>query len=254
MTEIDTVASMAEKSWLARYQAGERGQVWHELRQLGASVREERYAADAQAVCDEMARRARRNIDTLVERLHNQGYRFFNEPEDTLPTVPHVPPTPEVEEHLRQLESLVGPVPMALASWMRLVGDVCLVGSHPDWETSAAGDPLVFEVELSRYPGADFQDSVQSELEVWEYEPNGNPFAFPVAPDRLHKDSVSGGPPYGVIVSDQTAEGIFVGEVAMPLVSYLNLVFQHGGFPHHTGGGESGWRVRRSLAQDLLEL
>jgi hypothetical protein len=37
--------------------AGQRHQVWHELRQLGAAVREPALSERAQLVCDEMARR-----------------------------------------------------------------------------------------------------------------------------------------------------------------------------------------------------
>ena len=61
--------------WLARYVDGEQEQVWHELRQLGARVREPAFAEGAQAVCDEMARRARSNIEVIIARLYDQGYR-----------------------------------------------------------------------------------------------------------------------------------------------------------------------------------
>jgi hypothetical protein len=43
---------------------------------------------------------------------------------------------------------------MTLLSWVRLVGDVWLVGTHPQWAESASADPLVIEAEGSRYPGA----------------------------------------------------------------------------------------------------
>lgn len=42
-------------------------------------------------------------------------------------------------------------VPMSLLSWVRIVGDVWLVGTHPEWPDSDLGDPLVVEVEGSRY-------------------------------------------------------------------------------------------------------
>lgn len=60
---------MGEGRWLARYRAGERAAVWHELRQLGARVREPEVIDEATAVCDEMARRARHNVERVVERL-----------------------------------------------------------------------------------------------------------------------------------------------------------------------------------------
>jgi hypothetical protein len=48
-------------------------------------------------------------------------------------------------------------------------------------------------------------------------------------------------------------DGLFVGETAMPFVSYLNWVFRHGGFPWPTASEEE-WRVKRALARDLLPL
>jgi hypothetical protein len=67
----------ASPDWLSRYRDGQRGQVWQELRQLGSAVREPGLAAEAQLVCDEMARRARHNVEVIVERLAAQGYRFM---------------------------------------------------------------------------------------------------------------------------------------------------------------------------------
>ena len=62
-----------ETNWLGRYRDGDRDAVWQELRQLGDQVRDPQVAGAAQAVCDEMARRARHNVEVLVERLTSQG-------------------------------------------------------------------------------------------------------------------------------------------------------------------------------------
>ena len=67
---------MGSGQWLERYKEGERALVWHELRQAGDGEREPEFAQDAQAVCDEMARRAGHNIEMVVARLRAQGYRF----------------------------------------------------------------------------------------------------------------------------------------------------------------------------------
>ena len=42
--------------WLERYENGQRDQVWQELRQLGAGIRESPWIEEARLVCDEMAR------------------------------------------------------------------------------------------------------------------------------------------------------------------------------------------------------
>src|SRR5438105_3337952 len=67
---------MSKRPFLERYLAGDRERVWHELRQLGASVREPAHLADATAVAREAMSRAKRNVATIIERLTGQGYRF----------------------------------------------------------------------------------------------------------------------------------------------------------------------------------
>jgi hypothetical protein len=63
-----------------RYRAGEHQQVWSELVSLGEAVRQEPVCSDAVAVARETMRRARTNIETLINRLHALGYRFATEP------------------------------------------------------------------------------------------------------------------------------------------------------------------------------
>lgn len=144
---------------------------------------------------------------------------------------------------------------MTLLSWVRLVGDVWLVGTHPQWTNSASADPLVIELEGPRYPSASIRGHFEDELEQWHeshaLDPDAGPFVLPVAPDRLHKDNVSGGPPYGIILPDGCADGLFVAETTMPFVSYLNWVFRNGGFPG-PATSKGHWQVKQDLAKDLL--
>ncbi len=128
--------------WLNRYRGGERDQVWHELRQLGATVRESSFIDEAQFVCDEMAARARRNVEIIVERLGDAGYWFHTNDEAQSPVTPYFPPSAKASDHAAWLEATFGDVPLTLLAWARLVGDVWLVGTHPMWPTSAAADPI----------------------------------------------------------------------------------------------------------------
>jgi hypothetical protein len=243
---------------LERYRKGQRQQVWQELRDLGDRVREPGLADEAQGVCDEMARRARHNVDVVVGRLREQGYRFHVNDSEETPVEPFHPPGDQVGDLVAWLDERFGPVPMVLSSWLRLVGDVWLVGTHPEWPESSAADPLVLEVEGSRYPTTSMREHYENELEAWREWADDNPqaegFVLPVAPDALHKANVSGGDPYGVPVPDSTAEGLFVAESPMPFVTYLNVVFQHGGFPGEHAAGDAQQRVKQSLADGLLEL
>jgi hypothetical protein len=243
--------------WLERYRRGDRELVWHELRQLGDRVREPDLAGDAQAVCDEMAGRARHNIELVVGRLREQGYRFHVNDNEQTPVEPFLPPSDEATSLASWMEERFGPIPMTISSWLRIVGDVGLVGTHPSWVGSSGADPLVLEIEGNRYPGTSMREFFDEEFEQWQEwaaeDDEAGGFVLPVAPDRLHKANISGGEPYGVRLPDATAEGLFVAEVAMPLVAYLNWVFRNGGFPGPATGDEQ-WRVKQSLSSGLLAL
>ena len=232
-------ADMSAPTWLTRYRDGERSRVWHELRQFGGTISDPDLVEEAQLVCDEMAHRARHNIDLIVKRLRNDGYRFHSNDDAQTPELPLVQATSSAGEHADWLQQTFGPVPMTVLSWVRLVGDVWLVGTHPRWPESAAADPLVIELEGSRYPGATVRDYFASELEVWQEQAGEQPevdqFVLPVAPDRLHKQNVSGGPPYGIVLPDGCVDGLFVGETTMPFVSYLNWVFRNRRVPRSNG-------------------
>jgi hypothetical protein len=245
------------RGWLDRYRAGHRAQVWHELRQLGAAVRAPEVRAEAQLVCDEMAIRARHNIEVIVEQLIAEGFRFHTNDDDQTPVTPHIPPGPAASAHVDWLEQHFGPLPLTLLSWIRLVGDVWLVGTHPEWPTSAEADPLVIQAEGSHYPESSVHDFFTSEWEQWRDDSdnlNRGPFVLDLAPDRLHKANVSGGAAYGIVLPDACADGLFRAEAGMPFVEYLNWVFRRAGFPHATDGGAKEWEVTYKRSKDLLEL
>lgn len=250
---------MSTPDWLDRYRAGRREEVWHELRQLGQGVRDPALLPDAQAVCDEMARRARANIELLVGRLTEQGFLFHQNDDDQTPVTPFYPARADAADQAAWLQDRFGPVPLALLSWVRIVGDVWLVGTHPEWPETAAADPLVFEVHGYQHPGSSIRDYFDGDYEAWQEwgaeEPEAGVFVLPVSPDQLHKDNTSGGAPYGIQLPDATAEGVFVAHAPMPFVGYLNWVFSHGGFPWPTPTASNAqWSIKQSLAQGMLAL
>ena len=69
-------------TFLERYQQGEHAAVWDELVALGKGVRHELYYKDAAAVAHETMRRARHNVELLIHRLTDLGYRFVPPAED----------------------------------------------------------------------------------------------------------------------------------------------------------------------------
>lgn len=72
------MASLASGNLLRRYQAGEHEAVWADMVALGASVREAAHLEDAWAVARETMRRARHNVELIIRRLDEIGYRFWD--------------------------------------------------------------------------------------------------------------------------------------------------------------------------------
>lgn len=64
--------------FLRRYQAGERKAVWRDMTALGAAVRVEPCFDDAWATARETMQRAASNVRTLIQRLDELGYAFWN--------------------------------------------------------------------------------------------------------------------------------------------------------------------------------
>jgi len=147
---------------------------------------------------------------------------------------------------------------MTLLSWLRIVGDVRLVGTHPQWPEAGAADPLVIEIEGSRYQDSPIREYFLSEFDQWSEEradSDDDPVLFnlPLSPDRLQKDNVSGGGPYGVVVPDGCVDGLWIGETTMPFVAHLNHVFSHGGFPGRVNSA-GAWQHRARLAARMMPL
>jgi hypothetical protein len=69
-------------TYLERYQNGECVRVWEELIALGEGIHQAPTYEDARAVARETMARARRNIETLYQRLKTIGYQFVAEPSD----------------------------------------------------------------------------------------------------------------------------------------------------------------------------
>ena len=69
--------------YLERYRAGEYTEVWKELYGMGYRIREPEIHQDAYAVACATMRRAKANVETIVERLQKIGYQFGLYPDGT---------------------------------------------------------------------------------------------------------------------------------------------------------------------------
>jgi len=110
-------------SFLDRYRAGERTEVWRDLMALGAQIREPSLFPDAYAVAMETMTVARQNVEVLVEQLAKVGYRF------AYPEAVHVPPTKDTPREIEEVETRIGPLPLSLRAFYEVVGSVDFVQS-----------------------------------------------------------------------------------------------------------------------------
>jgi hypothetical protein len=217
------------ESLLSRYRAGEHKQVWAELLALGEAIHEEPLFSEAYEVARETMSRVRTNVELLIPRLHSIGYKFGIYPDGSLPAYysgEHVPPAPDIRGRIAALEGSIGAIPLSLRVFWEVVGSVDLTGYHPEWPEYS--DPLIV------YP----IDGIDTEYDYWREacEENGpeefGAFGIPIAPDVYHKDNVSGGPPYSIIVPNGTIDAKLEDERhETTFVDYLRICFRCGGFP-----------------------
>lgn len=244
-------------SFHARYVAGDPDGVWRDLRDLGLRVFDTPYREDAEAVAREFADRARRNVETLVERLQARGFRAKRNDDEGTPCRAHVPPSPDAPALAGWLEATFAPFPMTVSAWIRQVGDVWLVGDLPGWPTSVLADPLVVELEWAELGGSRsyYQDEYAAYLEDTTRQDAGLAFQLDYAPDELHKANISGDAPYGIDLPGSGIDGR-VGP-AIWFVDDLNTAFAAGDFPGalwEAGYQEPPTGLRESLAADLFRL
>jgi hypothetical protein len=127
------------------------------------------------------------DLKSLVIRLRATGFAFYH-PSNVLPGV-----EAEVELHISRIEREIGSVPYALAAFWRRIGSVDLTGSHPNWSGCAYPDALfVYPASTAAAALDDFLADRAVRLEA------DLPFKLAIAPDRFHKENVSGGMWYNV--------------------------------------------------------
>lgn len=241
-------------SYSGRYERGERDEVWRELQTLGHEALDSAGREDVEAVARSMAVRARHNVDLLVSRLSEAGFEFRSNDDERLTRPAHVPPTSDAGALVDWMERTFGPIPLTVAAWIREVGDVWLVGDHPDWSDSELADPLVVEFEASAYVDVDIRDHHRAEHRHLLETDDDSPFHIWFAPDDFHKANISGGEPYGIQLPAGAVDG-WCPALDRFFVDYLNDAFSAGGFPGGIEGcDEPPSGLREGLAADLLRL
>jgi len=161
-------------------------------------------------------------FESLKDKLNALGY-VFKYPDDVIGT-----PDPNIDKKLTVLVNEFGPIPEVLRQFYKIIGSVNFLGSHPEWKGCEYPDPLyVYDI-----------DAVLMELDQWLYEKerfymdNSEPFHVPIAPDYYHKEEVSGGMFYNVILPNSLSDPLLESEWHdTTFYGYLQICVLWGGFP-----------------------
>ena len=237
------LGSAVSRSLLDRYQDGDQLRVWAEMIQLGSSVRDPQYFDDATAVARETMRRARHNVEQIIEKLDRLGYRFTRwvdysrdlkdelKPDPSrLPSLkdPQVfqPARASAPEDLDVLEELIGgPLPLSIRHWWEQIRYVCLDGVH---ETLSPGLDPQGASPLEIWPFDGFEGDFFGLIDLTEFNETG----FQLS---LERDA------YAIRVPDRGAD-VKIRPDRLWFVPYLREVFEWGGFP--------GWKHFENASPD----
>jgi hypothetical protein len=247
-------------SFFERYQGGEHEQVWAELLALGDQVRAEPLYSDARAVARETMRRVRRNIEALIPRLESIGYKFgydwLQEHDQNFakgqPPV-FAAPNPNAQEHIAELERLVGVLPLSLHAWYGAVGAVNFVGAAPEyWQVNAQADPLyIYPIQAALEEYTDWRESRREAEDEMDVRPN----RVPIAPDYLHKYNISGGMWYNIVLPNAAVDAQLADEWHhTTFVNYLRICFRWAGLPGLERVPKPPTKELAYLTKDLLPI
>ena len=230
---------MYGKTYLHSYQKGRFKEVWAELLALGPHIRHEPLYSDACAVVQETMRRARNNIELIIERLNELEYRF------AYPEEAWKPAEKEAQDKIAEYEQKYGILPLSFRMWFTMVGEVNLMGFHPSLSTYAThlgvsghityADPLA--VQLNDPPWLKFfGDYYLSEGTEYDQEMDkgGPPYLLGFAPDLVHKSNYSGSGACNIVIPNLAIDALLIDDegvyTGIPFVTYLRTSFKWGGF------------------------
>ncbi|MFN3202861.1 MAG: ABC transporter substrate-binding protein [Bradymonadia bacterium] len=174
----------------------------------------------------------RRGIDAIVEQLVKEDYVFQD-----LESI-RLLPGPWVEEMLEYAREQGLYVPLSVEAFCSVVGNVNLMGSHPDWPPMRSeydddgslvyADPFVFEMtpEYLRHALENWRDAVEHD----GFDLHG-PFIYEFAPDLSHKANVSGGGGYGFSMHTPSVDPLVIfAEERHLFMDHIRQALRCGGF------------------------
>ncbi|MFG4000576.1 hypothetical protein [Flavobacterium aquidurense] len=220
-----------------RYLTGETEQVYEDINKLGKDAFLPNNLEDIEKVLTETFERVAYNLNIIYKELIAIGYLFktdfqFNSDR------PLIKPLAETDQLLYKLDKTIesfGFVPTSLKIFYKIVG-ACNFGWDYDtnedfiWECA---DPIqiISLDDLVSYISDD------DNLEVFQEYYNEDGFvSLELSADYLHKDNISGGPPYSLqITPESSIDAPFLYEEHnTTFINYLRICFENCGFSRIT--------------------
>jgi len=185
--------------------------IWDELQSFGNLVEKTPDWEEAYGVALETMKRARVNVERIIQFLREQGYLFGYRPTPYGEgDPPWVPPAPDVTDQLQHFARLVGPLPVSLRAWWEVVGYVSLQGTFErdtdEYDGLPLTDPLMIRSLSSVLRQLSGAQPLGGLVEDGIAEDGRPQYLFDIAPDLYFKAKASGGLPYAVRLPDSKAD------------------------------------------------
>lgn len=242
---------------LDRYRAGEIGEVWQELIDLDAAVRQPAQLAAARAVADEAMTRALQNLELLVQRLRAAGYHFAR-PEQALVVAEGAAAAAEIA----RFEAELGPLPVAVAAFYARIVEVDLSGTFEAWEPPGALRPessLALLADDARCycdplvvpPLIALRNELSERRDELEELEDDEALLVSFSGDAMAKRDGKGGL-YGIVLPDPGFDTDLEAYDATTFTDYLRDALRWGGFPGWLHYAEPPVATIETLRADFL--
>lgn len=217
-----------------RYIHGETEEVYKNILALGQDALLPGNFSETDKVLTELFHRVAYNLDVIYGELRNINYLLKEECKYNFERPLHRP-LPDTSRLLDKLDKAIAPfgyVPLSLKYFYKIVGGVNFAwdydaNEHFIWHLA---DPIqvtsldaVVETVTDKYWREEMRDIADEEGLAY----------IELSADDLHKDNVSGGPPYSIeILKQPGVDSLFLNEPnKTTFIGYLKICFDNCGFP-----------------------
>jgi hypothetical protein len=215
---------------------GNERSVYNKIYALGAACFNEEHYQDVQLVLTETFNRVAYNLDVIYSELQNIGYAFNVSPSYSSEQ-PLGKPLANVNMLLGELNSAIKPfghIPESLKLFYKIVG-ACNFGwdyNHRPALLWNGSDPIQIESLDDVVDSVVNGDWAAYLDELLEDDRSAVPH-LELAADALHKDNISGGPPYAIqLTKAPSVDSLFLNEPHhTTFINYLRICFENCGFP-----------------------